>query len=349
MLCELGIGKIATVMGRYYAMDRDKRWDRVQKAYNAIVFGEGLRSNSAIAAVDESYKRNEGDEFVLPTVIVDPENNSQPVARIEDNDVVIFYNFRADRIRQITHAILDDVFDEFDRRNKLKVYCTCMMEYEANIDAPVIFPQLDIKNTLGEVISRNNLLQLRIAETEKYAHVTFFFNGELETPNPGETRILIPSPRIATYDLQPEMSAYKVKDRLIQEISECKYDLIILNFANSDMVGHTGIFEASVKAVEAVDECLGEVVNALLKVGGKALVTADHGNVEQMIYYENGDPHTTHTTNNVVLVLVSNENYKLRQIGKTYELSLCDVAPTILDLLEIEKPVEMTGESLIIR
>jgi 2,3-bisphosphoglycerate-independent phosphoglycerate mutase len=346
---DLGIGKIATVMGRYYAMDRDNRWDREKKAYDAIVFGEGLKSNSALDAVVESYKRGDGDEFVIPTVIKKHENLSEPVARLIDNDVVIMYNFRADRIRQLTHAIMDDDFDAFDRGKKIKVDCTCMMEYEANIDAPVLFPPLKIKNTLGEVLSKNNFKQLRIAETEKYAHVTFFFNGELETPYPGETRVLIPSPRIATYDLQPEMSAYKVKDTVIHEISECKFDVIILNFANGDMVGHTGILNAAVQAVETVDKCLGDVIEALKNVNGKALVTADHGNAEEMIYYDTGEPHTTHTINDVACILVTDEDLEIRQSTEDNALSLSDIAPTILELLGIKKPTEMTGESLIIK
>ena len=351
MLNDIGTGKIATVSGRYYAMDRDKRWDRVKKAYDAIVFGQGLEARSALDAVRESHMRGEGDEFVLPTVVMqeNEEGTDEPVARIKDGDVIILYNFRADRIRQLTHAILDENFNEFDRRTKLKVDCVCMMEYEANIIAPVAFPPLEINNTLGEIISSNGLKQLRIAETEKYAHVTFFFNGELETPNEGETRILIPSPKVATYDLQPEMSAFEVKDRVVREINSGEFDLIILNFANGDMVGHSGKLDAAIKAVETVDKCLGEVIDAILKVGGKALVTADHGNAEQMIYYDTGERHTTHTTNNVALVLVSNEEFKIRQADKNDGLSLSEVAPTILDLLGIEIPEDMTGESLIIR
>lgn len=346
---ELGIGKIATVGGRYFGMDRDKRWDRIKKAYDAIVFGEGLHARSALEALEESYRRGAGDEFVVPTVIMENANNRpQPVATVEDGDVLIFFNFRADRARQITHAILDEQFEFFDRRIPPKVHYLCMMEYEANIVAPIAFPPLEIKNTLGEVLSKNSLKQLRIAETEKYAHVTFFFNGEYETPNEGETRVLIPSPKIPTYDLQPEMSAQEVKDRVIQELESGTFDVVILNFANPDMVGHTGVFEAAVKAVETVDEFLGEVVETILKLGGIALVTADHGNAEQMIYYETSEPHTTHTTNNVALILVSSEEHQLRQLSDDDSLCLSDVTPTILELLGIAKPTEMTGKSLLL-
>ncbi len=346
---ELGIGNIATVGGRYFGMDRDKRWDRIKKAYDAIIFGEGLHASSALEALDESYRRGAGDEFVVPTVIMENLNTKpEPVATVKDGDVMIFYNFRADRARQITHAILDETFDEFDRRIPPKVHYVCMMQYEANIVAPVAFPPFEIKNTIGEVLSKNNLKQLRIAETEKYAHVTFFFNGEYETPNEGETRILIPSPKVPTYDLQPEMSAQEVKAKVIQELDSGKFDVVILNFANADMVGHTGVFEAAVEAVETVDKYLGEVIATIQNLDGIALVTADHGNAEQMIYYENGESHTTHTTNNVALILISSEKHQLRQLDDDESLCLSDVAPTILELLGIDKPSEMTGQSLLL-
>jgi len=342
--CQLGTGEIATVSGRYYAMDRDKRWDRVQKAYEAIVYGKGERALSAVDAVEKSYENGVTDEFVVPTVIVDEYGN--PRGRVAPGDVIIFYNFRADRARQLTRAFTDEDFSGFERNGHPKVHFVCMTEYDATIPAPVAFPPEELRNTLGEVLSRNGIKQLRIAETEKYAHVTFFFNGGVEKPFPGEERILVPSPKVATYDLKPEMSAYEVTETVLKEIAKEKHHCIILNYANPDMVGHTGVLEAAVKAIEAVDECLGKVVAAVLEKGGTALVTADHGNAEQMLEEGGDQPHTAHTTNRVPFILVGERyrNCKLRGDG-----ALEDIAPTILELLGIPKPEEMTGSSLIQR
>ncbi|MEA3323777.1 MAG: 2,3-bisphosphoglycerate-independent phosphoglycerate mutase [Euryarchaeota archaeon] len=324
--------RVGTVMGRYYAMDRDNRWDRVEKAYRALVSGEGIPAESASDAAAEAYARGETDEFVLPTVV----NDHIPIA---DDDSVIFFNFRPDRARQITRAFVDDDFSHF-KRSKLSNLCfVCMTEYDATIDAPVAFAPEEIKNTLGEVLSKHGLTQLRIAETEKYAHVTFFFNGGIETPNPGEDRCLIPSPKVATYDLKPEMSAYEVTDAVIERIGS--YDAIILNYANCDMVGHTGIFDAAVQAVETVDTCVGRVIDAVLKVGGSALITADHGNAEKLVM-EDGTPYTAHTTNPVPLILVTDQAVGVRD-GK-----LADIAPTMLEMLGVPKPDEMTGESVVV-
>jgi len=340
---ELNAGKIATLMGRYYAMDRDKRWERVEKAFNAIVYGEGEKATLAQAAVERSYENGVTDEFLVPTVIIDGDGN--PVGRVAPGDVIIFYNFRADRAREITRAFTDRDFTGFRRREGYPgVNFVCMTQYDVTIDAPVAFPPQSLKNTLGEVLAGRGLKQLRIAETEKYAHVTFFFNGGVEAPNPGEDRILIPSPKVATYDLKPEMSAYEVTDRVLEEIAGDKYDVIILNYANPDMVGHTGILGAAVKAVAVVDECLGRVVNAILDKGGVALVTADHGNAEQMLEENGKEAHTAHTTNAVPFILVG-EKYRgssLRSGG-----ALEDIAPTILDIMGIPQPPEMTGSSLL--
>ncbi len=324
--------RVGTVMGRYYAMDRDNRWDRVEKAYRALVSGEGIPAKSASDAAAEAYARGETDEFVLPTVV----NGHIPIS---DNDSVIFFNFRPDRARQITRAFVDDDFSHFKRRKLDNLCFVCMTEYDATIDAQVAFAPEEIKNTLGEVLSKNGLTQLRIAETEKYAHVTFFFNGGVETPNPGEDRCLIPSPKVATYDLLPEMSAYEVTDAVIERVGS--YDVIILNYANCDMVGHTGIFDAAVQAVETVDTCVGRVIDAVLNVGGSAIITADHGNAEKVIA-EDGTPHTAHTTNPVPLILVTNQVVGVRD-GK-----LADIAPTMLEMLGVPKPAEMTGESIIV-
>ena len=324
--------RVGTVMGRYYAMDRDNRWDRIEKAYRALVSGNGISAESASDAAAEAYTRGETDEFVLPTVVDD----HIPIA---DNDSVIFFNFRPDRARQITRAFVDDDFSHF-KRSKLDNLCfVCMTEYDATIDAPVAFAPEEIKNTLGEVLSKRGFTQLRIAETEKYAHVTFFFNGGIETPNPGEDRCLIQSPKVATYDLLPEMSAYEVTDAVIERIGS--YDVIILNYANCDMVGHTGIFDAAVQAVETVDACVGRVIDAVLKVGGSAIITADHGNAEKIVA-EDGTPHTAHTTNPVPLILVTDQVVGVRD-GK-----LADIAPTILEMLGVPKPAEMTGESVVV-
>lgn len=337
---ELGVGQIATISGRYYAMDRDNRWEREELAYNAMVLGKGETAESAIAAVDASYHDNKTDEFVLPTVIV---KDGKPLTTIKDKDSVIFFNFRPDRARQITRAIVEDDFDGF-KRNKLNIEFVTMTEYDAkfkNVD--VAFKPETIINTLGEYVSNKGLNQLRIAETEKYAHVTFFFNGGVETPNKNEDRALIPSPKVATYDLQPEMSAYKVTDELLNRLNQDKYDMVILNFANPDMVGHTGILEAAEKAIEAVDECLGKIVKKVLELDGTVFITADHGNSEQMIDYSTGTPMTAHTTNPVPFVYVSNHS----KGKKLNEGVLADIAPTMLKEMGIAQPKEMTGKSLI--
>lgn len=338
---EKGVGKIATLSGRYYAMDRDKRWDRVEKAYNALVKGEGILAKDPIQAIEESYQQEIFDEFVVPTVITDA--NDQPLAKIESGDSVIFFNFRPDRARQLTRAIVDDKFDGF-KTDKLDIDFVCMTEYDDTMpNVKIAFKPEELTNTFGEVVSNLGKKQLRIAETEKYAHVTFFFNGGREEPYPGEDRILVNSPKVATYDLQPEMSAYEVTEKVVEAINSEKYDTIILNFANTDMVGHTGNIDAAIKAVEAVDKCVGEIVEAVQKQNGVLLITADHGNAEQMIDYQTGEPLTSHTTNLVPLILVGMENVELKD-GR-----LCDLTPTMLDIMEEQKPKEMTGESLLIR
>ena len=338
---EKGVGKIATLSGRYYAMDRDKRWDRVEKAYNALVKGEGVLAKDPIQAIEESYQQEIFDEFVVPTVITDA--NDQPLAKIESGDSVIFFNFRPDRARQLTRAIVDDKFDGF-KTDKLDIDFVCMTEYDDTMpNVKIAFKPEELTNTFGEVVSNLGKKQLRIAETEKYAHVTFFFNGGREEPYTGEDRILVNSPKVATYDLQPEMSAYEVTEKVLEAINSEKYDTIILNFANTDMVGHTGNIDAAIKAVEAVDKCVGEIVEAVQKQNGVLLITADHGNAEQMIDYQTGEPLTSHTTNLVPLILVGMENVELKD-GR-----LCDLTPTMLDIMEEQKPKEMTGESLLIR
>ena len=320
-------------------MDRDKRWERVQKAYNALVNGVGEKYNSATIAIEESYQQELFDEFIKPTVICN--SNGEPLAKIEENDSIIFINFRPDRAREITRAIVDENFDGFNRKY-FKTFFVCMTPYDETMpNVKVAFRKEEIKNTLGEYISKKGMKQLRIAETEKYAHVTFFFNGGEEKQYPGEDRILVPSPKVATYDLKPEMSAYEVTDKVIEAIEAQKYDLIILNYANPDMVGHTGSLEAAEKALEALDECVQKVYEAINKVNGVLLITADHGNSEQMIDYTTGEPHTAHTINPVPLAIVGLRNKKLKE-GR-----LADIAPTILDILNLEKPEEMTGESLI--
>jgi 2,3-bisphosphoglycerate-independent phosphoglycerate mutase len=332
---SIGAGKVATVAGRYYSMDRDRRWDRTELAYRAMTSGEGFVANSPEEAVRASYDRGEDDEFLKPTVV-------DPDGVVEDGDSFVFFNFRPDRARQITKAFVNPDFCEFDRK-KIDVHFVCMTQYEESIEAQVAFPAEYLKETLGEVVSKAGLRQLRIAETEKYAHVTFFFNGGREEASPGEDRVLIPSPKVATYDLQPEMSAFKVTDAVVEKIGVEVYDLIVLNYANSDMVGHTGIFEAAVKAVEAVDECVGRVVSEVLARGGAVLLTADHGNAEQMEDSKTGQHHTAHTTNPVPFVLIMDgEKLRLRDDG-----ILADVAPTVLDLLGLAVPASMTGTSLI--
>lgn len=341
-LSELGIGEIATVMGRYFAMDRDKRWERVEKAYNAMIFGEGLKATLASGAVARSYEAGDTDEFVKPTVII--KETGEPVGLIEEEDSVVFYNFRPDRAREITRAFVDKDFTGFERKNGYpKVNYTCMTQYDKTIDAPVAFKPQGLSNTLGEYLSKKGLKQLRIAETEKYAHVTFFFNGGVEPPNQGEERILIPSPKVATYDLNPEMSAYEVTEAVLNEVKANRFDVIILNYANPDMVGHTGVMEAAVKAIEVIDDCLSKVVEAIKKVNGIILITADHGNAELIKDPETGQPYTAHTTNPVPFIYVNDwcKNAKLTS-GR-----LEDIAPTMLKLLELDQPVEMTGKMLI--
>jgi len=340
---ESGSAKIATVSGRYYAMDRDKRWDRTKLAYDALTSGIApYTAPDAETAVFEAYERGETDEFVKPTVITDLKG--KPEAIIRDSDSVIFFNFRPDRARQLTWAFVNKVFEGFTREKRPKVHYVCMAQYDETLDLPIAFPPEELKNVLGEVLSEQGLIQLRIAETEKYAHVTFFLNGGQEKCYDGEDRCLIPSPKIATYDLKPEMSAYEVTDEVIKRIRSGKYDVIFLNFANMDMVGHTGILEAAVKAVETVDSCVGRIITALKEAEGVALVTADHGNAEQMENPITGEPHTAHTLNPVKCIYAGNNEVKALKNGK-----LCDLAPTLLELLKLRKPEEMKGESLIVK
>ncbi len=336
---EKGVGKIATISGRFYAMDRDKRWERVKEAYDALVNGEGHRFASATAAIENSYQKEIFDEFVKPSVIC---KNDEPIATIGENDSVIFFNFRPDRAREITRTIVDPDFDGFERKY-FKTYFVTFTNYDETLlpYVHIAFKKEEIKNTLGEYISKLGLTQLRIAETEKYAHVTFFFNGGEEKQYEGEDRILIPSPKVETYDMKPEMSAGEVTDKVVDAINSKKYDVIILNYANPDMVGHTGSLEATIKALEFLDGCVKRVVDAIENNDGTLLITADHGNAEQMIDYKTGELHTAHTTNPVPLVLIGREDVKLKE-GR-----LADLAPTMLDLMNLEKPAEMTGESLI--
>ena len=336
---EKGVGKIATISGRFYAMDRDKRWERVKEAYDALVNGEGHRFASATAAIENSYQKEIFDEFVKPSVIC---KNDEPVATIGENDSVIFFNFRPDRAREITRTIVDPDFDGFERKY-FKTYFVTFTNYDETLlpYVHIAFKKEEIKNTLGEYISKLGLTQLRIAETEKYAHVTFFFNGGEEKQYEGEDRILIPSPKVETYDMKPEMSAGEVTDKVVDAINSKKYDVIILNYANPDMVGHTGSLEATIKALEFLDGCVKRVVDAIENNDGTLLITADHGNAEQMIDYKTGELHTAHTTNPVPLVLIGREDVKLKE-GR-----LADLAPTMLDLMNLAKPAEMTGESLI--
>ena len=337
---EKGVGQIATLSGRFYAMDRDKRWERVSEAYNAMVNGVGEKATSAISAIEESYQKEVFDEFVKPTVITN--KAGEPVAKIEDGDSVIFFNFRPDRAREITRAIVDKEFDGFETK-KINTYFVCMTPYDETMpNVEVAYRKEEIRNTFGEYISRRGLKQLRIAETEKYAHVTFFFNGGEEKQYEGEDRILVPSPKVETYDLKPEMSACEVCDKVVEAIKSEKYDSIILNFANPDMVGHTGNTDAVVKALETIDECVQRVVDAVNEVNGTLLITADHGNCEQMIDYKTGEPQTAHTTNPVPLAIVGLPSNKKIKEGR-----LADLAPTMLDIMGLEKPDEMTGESLI--
>ena len=338
---EKEVGKIASISGRFYSMDRDKRWDRVEKAYNALVKGEGEKATSVISAIESSYQQEVFDEFVLPTVICN--SNNEPLATIQDNDSVIFFNYRPDRAREITRSLVDPEFDGFEAK-PLKLYYVCFTQYDETIpNVHIAFKPERLKNTFGEYVSNQGLTQLRIAETEKYAHVTFFFNGGEEKQYPGEDRILVPSPKVQTYDMQPEMSAVEVTDKVVEAIESDKYDCIILNYANPDMVGHTGNLEAAIKAIETIDECVARVVSAIEEKNGIIIMTADHGNAEQMIDYKTGEPHTAHTTNVVPLVLIGVEGVQLKS-GK-----LADLAPTMLDLMELPKPDEMSGETLIIK
>ncbi|HHV94660.1 MAG TPA: 2,3-bisphosphoglycerate-independent phosphoglycerate mutase [Firmicutes bacterium] len=339
-LQQVGVGRVATVSGRYYAMDRDRRWDRTEKAYDAMVLGEGRRAGSGSEAVRAAYDQGETDEFVVPTVVVD--GDGSPVATINDGDSVIFFNFRADRARQITSALTQDDFSGFQRRKYPRITFVSMTRYDETFTVPYAFPPQDLKNTLGEVVSKAGFRQLRIAETEKYAHVTYFFSGGNEETFPGEDRKLIPSPKVATYDLKPEMSAPEVAAEAVKAINSDVYDLIVLNFANGDMVGHTGVLSAAVKAVETLDQCVDQVVSAMLARGGYVILTADHGNAEQMVDYETGEPHTAHTVNPVPVVLITD-----RQDIRARSGILADLAPTVLEFLELEQPPEMTGRSLI--
>ena len=341
---EIGVGKVASLSGRYYAMDRDNNWDRVQKAYDSLVAGEGVMAENAVKAMEDSYANGVTDEFVLPTVITE---NGKPVSLVKPNDSVIFFNFRPDRAREITRAFCDDKFTGFERKGGfLPLTYVCFKDYDESIPNKLVaFKKEEIKNTLGEYLAKNGKKQLRLAETEKYAHVTFFFNGGIETPNIDEARILVNSPKVATYDLQPEMSAPEVGVDLVDAIKSDKYDVIIINFANPDMVGHTGVIPAAIKAVEKIDELVGRAVDAVKDVDGVLFICADHGNAEKMIDYETGEPHTAHTTNPVPFILVNyDKGVKLREGG-----CLADIAPTLLEIMGLPQPAEMTGKSLIVR
>ncbi len=342
---EIGVGKIASLSGRYYAMDRDNNWDRVQKAYDALTAGEGVQEENAVTAMENSYAKDVTDEFVLPTVIME---NGAPVATVKANDSVIFFNFRPDRAREMTRAFCDDKFTGFERKTGfLPLTFVCFKDYDETIPNKLVaFQKEEIENTFGEYLAKCGKKQLRLAETEKYAHVTFFFNGGVEEPNVDEARLLVNSPKdVATYDLKPEMSAPEVGMDLVEAIKSDQYDVIVINFANPDMVGHTGVIPAAVKAVERVDGLVGDAVNAVREVGGVLFICADHGNAEKMIDYETGKPHTAHTTNPVPFILVNAEpGTKLREGG-----CLADIAPTLLEIMGLEQPKEMTGKSLIVK
>lgn len=343
-LKELGVGRIATVMGRYYAMDRDNRFERVEKAYAALTYGEGLTASSAAEAMQQSYDAGVTDEFVVPTVVL---TDGKPTATIQAQDSVIFYNFRPDRAREISRAYIFEDFDGFERKNGFfPLYYVSMTQYDKTFEGhlQIAFKPQSMHNTLGEYLAKMGKTQLRIAETEKYAHVTFFFNGGVEAPNEGEDRALIASPKVATYDLKPEMSAYEVTDEAVRRIESGKYDVMILNFANCDMVGHTGVMDAAVAAVHAVDSCVRMVVEAIQKTGGRCIITADHGNAEYMWDEKAQVPFTAHTTNPVPCILVddSRKSVELREGGR-----LCDLAPTLLEMMELPVPQEMTGKTLI--
>ncbi len=338
---EYGIGRVASVCGRYYAMDRDKRWERTKRAYEMLTRGTGQRFTDPLAGIEASYEAGITDEFIEPIVIV--HENGTPVGLVREGDSVIFFNFRADRARQLTRAFTGRAFDEFERPLLRDLHFATFTQYDRSFNVPISFPPVELKNILAEVFARLGVNNLRVAETEKYAHVTYFFNGGVEKEFPHESRILVPSPKVATYDLQPEMSAFKVTDKVCRAIDEGDTDVYIINFANADMVGHTGNLDAAIKAIEAIDTCLGWLVGSIERVKGVAIITADHGNAEQMIDPETGGPHTAHTNNPVPFILCDpNFKGKLRDDG-----ALEDVAPTILELLGLEKPAEMTGRSLI--
>lgn len=340
---RIGTGKIASVMGRYYAMDRDNNYDRVKLAYDAMTKGEGLTAESGVSGIQASYDRDETDEFVKPTVVLE---DGKPVCVVSDKDSVVFFNFRPDRAREITRAFCDDDFKGFDRGPRKDIVFVCFTDYDPTIpNKEVAFHKVSITNTFGEWLAAHHMTQARIAETEKYAHVTFFFNGGVEKPNEGEDRILVNSPKVATYDLKPEMSAYEVCDKLTEAIRSGKYDVVIINFANPDMVGHTGVLEAAVKAVEAVDACVGKAVEAIKETDGVMFICADHGNAEQLVDYETGEPFTAHTTNQVPFLLVNYDPaYTLRDGG-----CLADIVPTLIEIMGMEQPAEMTGKSLLIK
>lgn len=342
-MAELGVGKIATVIGRYYAMDRDNRWERVQEAYKTLI-GEGtFFAEDAVEAIQASYDKGVTDEFVEPVTITE---HGQPVGVISDNDTIIFYNFRPDRAREITRTFCTESFEGFERGPRKQVTYICFTEYDVTIpNKEIAFEKQELKQTFGQFLSANRKTQARIAETEKYAHVTFFFNGGVEEPNPGEERILVNSPKVATYDLKPEMSAYEVCDNLVTAIKSEKYDVIIVNFANPDMVGHTGVQDAAIQAVEAVDSCVGRAVEALQSVDGQMFLCADHGNAEQMIDYETGESFTAHTINPVPFILINYDpEYTLAEGG-----CLADIVPTLIEMMGMEQPQEMTGHSLLVR
>lgn len=341
---EIGVGEIGVVSGRYYAMDRDNNYDRVEKAYNALTKGEGIPADSAADGIQASYDKDKTDEFVEPIVVM---KDGKPVTTISDKDSVIFFNFRPDRAREITRAFCDDDFKGFDRGERKDIVYVCFSDYDPTIpNKDIAFKKIAVTNTFGEWIAANGMKQARIAETEKYAHVTFFFNGGVEEPNKDETRILVNSPKdVATYDLKPQMSAYEVCDRLTEAIRSQDYDVIIINFANPDMVGHTGVEEAAIKAIEAVDECVGRAYEAVKDVDGVLFICADHGNAEQLIDYESGAPFTAHTTNQVPFILVNyDSDYTLKENG-----CLADIVPTLIEIMGMEKPKEMTGSSLLIK
>ena len=333
---HIGLGEIATIQGRYYTMDRDNRWDRVELGYKAMAGGEGVQFDSALKALEESYSKDVTDEFVLPSVIGDYEG-------IKDGDSVIFFNFRGDRAREISQVFYNEAFNSFPLQ-RLKVNYVCMTEYDENLGAPIAYPPERLENTLGQYLAKQGIHQIRIAETEKYAHVTFFFNGGVELANALEDRILVPSPKVATYDLQPEMSVFEVCDKVLEVLEAGKHEVLIVNFANGDMVGHSGMLDAAIKAVEAVDECLGRIVGKVEEKRGALLITADHGNCECMYNKKIGEAHTAHTTNPVPFIAVTPERVELRQDP---DLSLRDISPTILALLDLEVPKEMTGKSII--